>query len=322
MEFLEYIENNYEGWEIAEDGKYLYNLGTEDQDTIVFDVKNKLIIELPSDMNSSLVFYSQKDNNDIIICASSNIINIMTISNKNNISYNLIKSIEAHDYEITCLLKTDKYLISCSNDETIKIWSLDTFELFNTFNHDDDILCVNNYNNDQSNYNYLISGDFSGVVKIWNLDTFELVNEINVNEYIVSVAICDNFIAFGSSKSKLYISEYSPLGLGNLYTFSHQQRYIYFLQFSSDNKYLYSGTRDNLIIYSTDNFKVLKKYTHTSFVSSHCLTKDNYKILYVDEKRFDYIYTPVFHDFIKELFNRPGDYYLPNELILNIIKNL
>ncbi len=312
MDILEYIENNYEGWEIAEDGKYLYNLGTEDQDTIIFDVKNKSLFEIPSDMNSSLLFYS-KDNSDIIICASSNIINIMA-NNKLKKNYKLIKEINAHDYEITCLLKTNKYLISCSNDETIKLWSLDNFEHVHTFNHDDDVLCVNYYNN------YLISGDFRGNVKLWNLETFELINEINVSEYIVSVAVSDKYIAFSTSKSKLYIVYYNFETLEHKYTFSNQERYIYFLQFSSDNNYLYSGTADNLIIYSTDNFKALKKYNHNSFVSSHCLTKDNYKILYVDEKKLDYIYTPTFNNFIIELFKKNN--LLPRELILLVLDKL
>ncbi len=310
MEILEYIENNYEGWEIAEDGKFLYNLGTEDQDTIIFDVKNKSLFEIPSDMNSSLLFYS-KDNTDIIICASSNIINIY-----NNSSHKLIKKFDAHDYEITCLLKTNKYLISCSNDETIKLWSLDNFDHVYTFNHKDDVLCINYYNN------ILISGDFKGTVKMWNMDTFELINEIDVSEYIVSVAVSEKYIAFSSSASKLYIVYYDQHKLEHKYTFSNQERYIYFLQFSSDNNYLYSGTADNLIIYSTNStdYKVLKKYTHNSFVSSHCLTKDNYKILYVDDKKLDYIYTPLFHNFIIEVFEKNN--LLPHELVLLILDKL
>jgi WD40 repeat protein len=217
MDILEYIENNYEGWEIAEDGKYLYNLGSEDQDTIIFDVKNKSIFEIPSDMNNCLLFYSHS--NDFVICASDNIINIFMINGRKS---NLIKKIEAHDYSITSLIKTDKYIISASNDETIKLWSLDNFELVYTFNHNDDVLCLNYYNN------YLISGDFEGTVKIWDLETFELINEISTTDYIVSVAISDKWIAFSASNSKLYIIDFE---LNNISTFSHQKWYIYFLQF-------------------------------------------------------------------------------------------
>jgi WD40 repeat protein len=316
MDILEYIDNNYEGWEIAEDGKFLYNLGSEDQETVIFDVKNKSLFELPSDMNSYLLFYTQ-NNINIIICASGNIINIMSMSN-NEQSHKLIKQIDAHFYEITYLLKTDKYLISCSNDESIKLWSLDNFEHVNTFNHNEDILCINYYNN------ILISGDFNGTVKLWNMDTFELINEINVFEYIVSVAISDKYIAFSSSKSKLYIIKYklNTFKFGHKYTFSNQERYIYFLQFSSDNNYLYSGTADNLIIYSTNvnGCKLLKKYNHNSFVSSHCLTKDNNKILYVDEKKLDCIYTPTFNNFIIELFEKNN--LLPHELVLLVLDKL
>ncbi len=305
MDILEYIENNYDGWEIAENGKYLYNLGIEGQETIILDVENNKLIELPCDINNYLIFHSNNEGNDYIISASDNIINII---NKKK-----FKTINAHDYDITSLLKTDKYLISSSSDETVKLWSLNNFEHIHTFNHNDDVLCINHYNN------YLVSGDFEGIVKMWNMDTFELINEININEYLVSVAICDKYIAFTTSESKLYIINYE---FNILYTFSHQSRYIYFLQFSFDGNYLYSGTGDDVIMYSTDTFKIIKKHNHISFASSHCLCKDNYKILYVDERKFYYIYTPIFHKFIISLLDKQGDYFLPNELILLIIKYL
>lgn len=316
MDILEYVENNYEGWEIAEDGNFLYNLGIEEQDTLIMDVKNKSLFELPSDMNGNLLFFTQeschRESNDYIMCASGNIIKIYKLLKGNN-NYKLIKSIEAHDFDITCLLKTDKYLISCSNDETIKLWSLDTYEHITTFNHNDDVLCVNYY------HNYLVSGDFRGNIKLWSMDTFELINEIDIGEYIVSVAISDKYIAFSSSKPKLYITDYK---FNILQIFSHQERYIYYLQFSTDNKYLYSCTADNIINYITNNdgCKLLKKHNHNTFVTSHCLTKDNYKILYTDDKKLSYLYTPSFHDYIKTLFEKQN--VLPDELILLIIKYL
>ncbi len=309
MDILEYIENNYEGWEIAEDGRFLYNLGSEDQETLILGMKSKSLIELPSDMNNCLLFYEQSESDERIICASDCIINIYNYSvNK----CTLIKSIEAHDYSITSLIKTDKYIISASNDETIKLWSLDNFDMVYTFNHNDDVLCIN-YND-----NYLVSGDFQGVVKVWNLETFKLIKEINVNEYIVSVAISNKLIALSTSKSKLYIYDFECNNSNHKYVFSNQERYIYFLQFSSDNNYLYSGTADDLIMYSTYDFKILNNYKHQNFVNSHCLTKDNYKILYVDEKKLDYIYTPVFHNFIFNILSS----HIPHELISLIIKYL
>ncbi len=316
MELVEYFENNYEGWEIAEDGKYLYNLGIEEQDTVVVDVKNRYLFELPSDMNGNLLFYSRSESN-YIISASGNIINIYKIIKNKKKNYKLIKQINAHDFDITCLLKTDKYLISCSNDETIKLWSLDNFEHIHTFNHDDDVLCVN------YSYSYLVSGDFHGTVKLWNMDTFELINQIDIEEYVVSVAICDKYIAISSSKPELYITDYK---FNILQKFYHQERYIYYLQFSKDNKYLYSCTADYIITYMTndDGCKLLKNQKHKTFVTSHCLTTDDYKILYTDDKKLCCLYTPSFHDFIKTLFITKGlnNYFLPEELILLIIKYL
>ena len=283
------------GWQITDNGNYLYNNGNEEQPFLVYDTKTKKMIELayPKKLETEYQYilftakYLIYNNYDKII-----------IEDYNN---KIIKII--HNYVITNLIKNDKYLFATNKNSEIKVYDLETFELifssyFNTFG----LICYNN--------KYLITG--WNDINIYDLDENKLYSTFKIKNNIRGIAINENHIA--CLVCNYIISIYNLYGnhLYDIYQYNHNE--FQYLNYSYDNKYLYYGNSYELVIFETDNYNIIKKYNLDN-ISSYCLTNDNYKILYINNVLLGTIYTPQFYNVIYDLTMD----YLPVELINKIM---
>ncbi len=295
--FDEDIINNYIGWEIVENGKYLFNNGIEHQPTLIYNVDTETLSELSYEKN----FYSGYQyvlftSNHIIYNNKDNII----IEDHNN---KILKIINNNDVLITYITKNDKYLFFSDNDNNVKIYNINTFEhLYNSFSYQTNTISISHDNKYYVNCGYKLH--------IYNLDTMEQISTININTYVSLTAICFKDIAIYGSNITIYTIDGTKLY--NLTDLDNDEKVIY-LDYSYDNNYLYCGTKSELIIYDTYNYNIVKTYDFDN-VFSYCLTNDDYKILYVSDGSIDYIYTPQFNKFINDLLIK----YIPIELVLNI----
>lgn len=65
-----------------------------------------------------------------------------------------------------------KYIISCSEDKTIKIWNYETYSLINTLsNHTESATSLEHI----ANTKFILSGSIDKSIKIWNYETCELI---------------------------------------------------------------------------------------------------------------------------------------------------
>ena len=124
-------------------------------------------------------------------------INIWNLTEKN-----ILKTIKAHTMWISFLTKTHDFtkLISCSDDKTIKIWSLESFKLLKELNgHSDRIICLKVLNN-----GHLLSGSVDQTIRLWTIDLGECLQIINFNGSVNLIETFNNnemlIIGIGSGK--------------------------------------------------------------------------------------------------------------------------
>jgi len=116
-----------------------------------------------------------------------------------------VTTLEGHEDSVNNILIFNKmidknnsidYLISCSNDRTIKIWNLKNFEYIRTLEaHTDWINNIITYNKiiDQNNsIDYLISSSYDKTIKIWNLQTFEFITSLTGHTNVIKNIITFN----------------------------------------------------------------------------------------------------------------------------------
>jgi len=151
-------------------------------------------------------------------------------SNKINININpellkfwntpKITTLEGHTDRVNCVAVSGiintpdelgkQYIISGSEDNTIKIWDLSTFELVTTLEGDTDYIncvAVSGIINTADNIEkqYIISGSDDETIKIWDLSTFELVATLEGHNYpVISIAVSGKYIISGSEDIKIW----------------------------------------------------------------------------------------------------------------------
>ena len=291
----------YYGWKITDNGNYLYNNGNIEQPFLVYDTKMKNMIKLS---------YPKKLNTDIqyILFTSKNIIynnyDKIIIEDYNN---NIIKIINNYNANIIKLIKNEKYLFASDNDNTIKVYNLDTFEMvFSSYFYRFGCMNVSCDNK------YLITGWNN--INIYDLEENKLSITFKINNDIDHLAINKHHIAILYNNTIMIYNLYGCYLQSNIINIQYDKYEEYeFLNYSYDDKYLYYGNSYELIIFTTNNYNIIKKYNLNN-VTSYYLTNDDYKILYINNKILGTIYTLQFYQFIHDLIID----YLPEELVDNI----
>ena len=136
-------------------------------------------------------------------------------------------------------------ILSCSFDQTVKIWDTSNGQLINTFEGHKEILSTLNVSPDGK---YIMSGDAIGLIKVWDIESGKAIKSLkNFDKYIGSI----NFSADGkyvaASSGDNIINIYSFPKLKCLHTLSGHIDGINSTAISHDNKYLISGSLDNSI---------------------------------------------------------------------------
>ncbi|MDF2549416.1 MAG: mhkD [Chlamydiales bacterium] len=105
---------------------------------------------------------------------------------------------QAHRQYITALALTDHYIISGSDDRTLKIWQRSNQQLVKTL--------VKTFEEHQAAISsltvegrLLISGDESGTIKIWDLDTLQRLYTVQAHQKYVSTLVTSSGRLFSGS---------------------------------------------------------------------------------------------------------------------------
>ncbi|CAN6223653.1 unnamed protein product [Urochloa humidicola] len=132
---------------------------------------------------------------NLIVCDAE----LVFIRAYNYSTWSKIQDFAAHEDTITCLTfePSHQYLISSSDDMTIRIWNYSTdWSLVHTFRgHSGSIRCITC----SPIGNILASACEDGMVKIWSVDPFSQISTLNAHEK------CVNFVDFVIAGNKSYL---------------------------------------------------------------------------------------------------------------------
>ena len=180
--------------------------------------------------------------------------------------FDIDKIFTGHTSQINKVIKeSDNSFISCSDDMTIRGWTLDTLEadsLYILTGHEDkinDILLINDNTN-------LISVSDDKTLRIWSLELKDCINAIKTNDIQTCLGHLNNgkFMVGGEDGSITIfnIEGFEPISSINAH--SEPIEFMYLSPFTGD---IISGSQDNLVkIFKADNgtcVKILEGHKNT-----------------------------------------------------------
>ena len=182
--------------------------------------------------------------------------------------FEIEKIFTGHTNQIRKMIKqNDETIISCSDDTTIRGWSLDSYEAdcaFTLSGHEDkinDILLLDLYDN-----NSLISVSDDKTIRIWNLETKECDNAIKTEDIQTCLGRLRNakFMVGGEDGA---VTVFNIEGLEPILSISAHTEPVELLYESPFTGDIISGSQDNLVkIFKADNgtcIKVLEGHKNT-----------------------------------------------------------
>ena len=137
-----------------------------------------------------------------------------------------------------------KYIVSGSDDETIKIWDIKTGECLNTLEGQNRVKSVTI----SPDGKYIVSGSIDKTIKIWDIKTAECLNTLEGHSsYVESVTISPDgkYIVSGSSDKTIKIWDIKTGECLN--TLEGHSYWVNSVTISPDGKYIVSGSRDKTI---------------------------------------------------------------------------
>ena len=170
----------------------------------------------------------------------------------------LINTLKGHSSAVRSVAMNDKYIVSGSDHNSIKIWNYDG-ELINTLKGHSSAVCSVAMND-----KYIVSGSYDNSIKIWNYDG-ELINTLKGHSSAVSsVAMNDKYIVSGSDDNSIKIWNYDGELINTLKGHSSAVCSV-----AMNDKYIVSGSYDNSIkIWNYDGELINTLKGHSSAVCS------------------------------------------------------
>ena len=178
------------------------------------------------------------------------------------------KIFTGHTSQIRKMIKqNDTTIISCSDDSTIRAWSLDSYEAdcsYTLSGHEDkinDILLLDLYDN-----NTLLSVSDDKTIRLWNLETKECDNAIKTQDIQTCLGKLKNgkFMVGGEDGS---VTVFNVEGLEPILSISAHTEPVEMLYESPFTGDIITGSQDNLVkMFKVDNgvcIKILEGHKNT-----------------------------------------------------------
>jgi WD40 repeat protein len=172
-----------------------------------------------------------------------------------------------HDNWVTGITfrPADQAIISCSEDETIKIWDAQTGECLKTFTgHTGWIMAI-----DLSHDGHLlVSGSIDHTVKVWDAHSGECLHTlIGHNDWLYSVAISadGNWVASGGNDSLLRL--WNPHTGDCIYTLTGNTGRIQKVVFDPNGQYVLSAANRQVLMWDLQTGQLLRSFAFPGFIN-------------------------------------------------------
>ncbi len=267
------IESAVRNISVSNNGKNLLAIRkTENEKTIfpedeiiILSIKNANIQQSIINQGDALLCTAiSSDNNWFAAAGKSGIIHIWNFYDG---SY---KQIAAHNQAIESLAFSPKtnILASGAKDKKIKIWNIETSELYTELTGHTENICALDYRADGK---YLASADAGGCVKFWEIKTYSQVrNHTYHTKRVQNVAISPDGKLLASvgwdNKTVIFDIENNKQST----VLKHSEGECWAVAWSPDGKMLATAGVDmNIYLWNTTDYKLIKKIcNHTDYVQS------------------------------------------------------
>jgi len=165
-----------------------------------------------------------------------------------------------------CFSPDDKYIASCSDDKTIKLWDVATLKELKTFTSSTSIQAISFSKDGKS----IFSGGEDGL-KMWNIETEE-VEILNSQCYphFIDISSDGRYIAYDNIYKENTLDIFDVQTRMEIKTIAGHKNYIQSASFSPDGKYIVSGGDDKILrLWDCKTGLLVKKFLgHESAINS------------------------------------------------------
>ena len=184
-------------------------------------------------------------------------------------------TLEGHSNEVNCVIlsKDDKFLYSCSDDQTVRKWDLLNQTGKVLYYHSQNV-----YGLDLSQDNvHVASCSSDHTVKVYNNIENQIVFDETIKNSVlwcVRISAKNSFLIAGDDKALIYVWNFGNWNL--LRTLSGHLSRVRCLEISKDEKYFVSGGIDNLIkVWDLESWRdEVTIYGHTDWVKAIIISED------------------------------------------------
>ena len=159
-------------------------------------------------------------------------------------------TVSGHTGPVWTLVATDTLLFSGSSDETIRVWSIETFQCLHVMEgHTGIIHALVLYQGEGENQ-VLVSGSSDCSIRIWDTQTFECLRVLDARDNAVcTLAVHNNLLLAGSLKTVAVWSLESLEMVRELKEHNHWVRAM-----TIEGDLLYCGSYNCIVVWSLESF--------------------------------------------------------------------
>ncbi|WNZ21761.1 protein kinase [Leptolyngbya sp. NK1-12] len=193
----------------------------------------------------------------------------------------MLKTLEGHAGTVRCLTFTPdgQRLITGSNDQTIKVWNVDTGQLLFTLTGHTSAIRSLTVKSDGST---LVSGSDDQTIKLWNLGNGQEIGTLKGHtSYLNAVAISPDGRLLASASADQTMRLWDLSTKQELRLFSGHSSYVNSVVFSPDGKLLASASADRTIkLWAVATGELLRTLEgHSSYVNAIVFTPDGANLI-------------------------------------------
>ncbi|XP_070559643.1 NACHT domain- and WD repeat-containing protein 1-like [Ptychodera flava] len=250
---------------ITNNGKWLVS-GAADDSLIVWSLRTGEIIHRLPEIHSYYYLHAPLTTTHDS-CRAVSVDNV-NISVHDIIEGKRLQTLKGHTNAISCLKVTpdDKYIVSASDDTTVRIWNMDTAQIMhNITDHTNDITCLT------VSSKYAVSGSRDKTSLVIDIVSGAIIHKLSSANQLAVYSVCvspdETYLATGNGHQ---LTVWNIKDGQLLHTCSGHDSSIDCICVTYDSKYIVTGARDDImVVWEADTGKMVHSLEGQQAIVSH-----------------------------------------------------